>query len=141
MPTSDEQLRARLRDLEDEARTLADVEVETYEGTTISTVHVDPRSPAARSMSWTDLGDELILEVGTHGGRWELELNEGAIAFLEDVVRSVMAGRVRETFGRGRSRVEVTLADGSSAVETGYVSWLPTPGWKKRGRVVQYGPY
>lgn len=52
-----------------------------------------------------------------------------------------MAGRVRETFGRHRSRVEVTLADGTAIVETGYASLLPTPGWVKRGPVVQYRPY
>ena len=63
------------------------------------------------------------------------------VNFLTDVVRSVIAGRISEVLGPNRSRVEVTLSDGTTAVETGYSSLLLNPGWRRRGQKVQYAPY
>lgn len=108
----------------------------------MESVQVEPRNSDARSISWTYLGsEEIVLEVGRYGGRWELTRSREDIAFLTDIVRSVIAGRVRETFGWRRSRVEVTFPDGTTAVETGYVSFIPTPGWRRRGKTIQYAPY
>lgn len=112
-----------------------------YAGGAIRTVRVNPWSPEARGLRWTCLGDERVLEVGEHGGRWELVRTVDDVGFLTDVVRSAMAGRVREVIGYRRSRVEGTLADGSVAVETGYQPLWPIRGWRRRGKVIQYRPY
>ena len=66
------------------------------------------------------------------------------VAFLVGLVESIAAGRIRETLGPGRSVVEITLADGQTIRETGYGQGAfirPRPGWKRRGRVVQYEAY
>ncbi len=91
-----------------------------------------------------DFGESLQIEAGHVGGRWELDRTMEDVDFIEQVVRAVAAGRVVEVFGPGRSRVEVTFPDGTQAVETGGVSprgCLPSPGWVRRGRRVNYAPY
>ena len=73
-----------------------------------------------------------------------MEAAPEGLAFLEDVARSVIAGRVREVMARGRSRVAVTLADGSAETETGYeglAGCLPLPLWRRWSRAVQYAAY
>lgn len=111
-------------------------------GSGIVTIRATPHNDDAGSIWFSYLGDaEIVLGVGDDGGRWELDRSPADVAFFIDVVTSVMAGRVRETFGRGRSRVEVTLQDRSVAAETGYSWLLPTPGWRGRGRTIQYKPY
>jgi hypothetical protein len=105
------------------------------------TISVVPRNPNARAIWLSYMGDQIILEAGEHGGRWELERTPEDVALLVDVVESIAAGRVRETVGPRRSMVEVTLADGRTIRETGYDSLRPRPGWKRRGRLVQYEAY
>lgn len=56
-------------------------------------------------------------------------------------MESVVAGRVRELVFPGRSRVEVTLADGSVVVETAVDLPVPLPGWRRWARVVEHEPY
>lgn len=68
MAPNEDQLMQVLRDLEAEVRGRAEVAVETYEGTAITSVHVDPRAAGALSLSWTYIGDELILAPA----RWSL---------------------------------------------------------------------
>jgi hypothetical protein len=92
---------------------------------------VRPRRSDALAVTWLDVGEELQIQAGHGGGPWELGRNPEDVDFLEDVARSVIAGRVVEVFGPNRSRVEVTLADGTQAVETGYNglrACLPKPG-------------
>jgi hypothetical protein len=108
-------------------------------------VRVTPPDGRSLGLWWLVSTDQLIVETaGTHGGRWELGLSARDLAFAEDVVRSVVAGRVREVRVSDRSRVSVTLADGSEAVETGgegCLSIFPKPLWTRWGRHVQYLPY
>ncbi|MDG4763168.1 hypothetical protein O7632_03450 [Solwaraspora sp. WMMD406] len=94
-------------ELSDCARVLVD---HAGTGTLIDIV---PCRAGTRSVSWADFGDEVIVQVGTYGGRWELGGGEQDLAFLEDLVRSVVAGRVVEVFGVRRSRVVVVLTDGT----------------------------
>lgn len=57
---------------------------------------------------------------------------------------ALVAGRVSEVFGPGRSRVTVTLADGTSQSELGLTApagCLPLPFWTRWGRRVHYTPY
>lgn len=83
-------------------------------------VDVVPRCDGARSVSWADFGSEIVVQVGDLGGQWEIGGDDEDLAFLEDIVRSVIAGRVSEVFAVARSRVVVTLDDGSHEAETGY---------------------
>ncbi|MFE9202525.1 hypothetical protein [Micromonospora sp. NPDC007230] len=130
------------RQLAQELAGVATVEVDTIEGRI--SVAVTPRNPDARAFGWTDFSDELILGVGDYGGRWELEAGPEDVALLEDIARSVIAGRVREVFAPGRSAVSVTLADGSVETEIGGeapAGCLPLPFWRRWSRSVQYAPY
>ena len=104
-----------------------------------------PRNPGALGISWDDWGTELQVQTATRfGGRWELPRSADAVAFIESVVRAVVAGRVREVRVSDRSRIFVTLSDGSKVTETGsigFLSILPKPGWTRWGRHIQYLPY
>ncbi|SCL55782.1 hypothetical protein GA0070608_1544 [Micromonospora peucetia] len=107
-------------------------------------VTVTPHNPDARAFGWADFSDQLVLAVGDHGGRWELDAAPEDVALLEDIARSVIAGRVREVFAPGRSAVSVTLADGSVETEIGGeapTGCLPLPFWRRWSRSVQYAPY
>jgi hypothetical protein len=82
---------------------------------------------------------------GHEGGWWELGRMDYDVDFIEDVVRSVIAGRAGETFAPRRSRVDVTLGDGTVVHETGRDGCLsvlgPLVGWTRWGRQVRYLPY
>jgi hypothetical protein len=130
------------RQLAKELAEAATVEITSIEGGI--SVDVTPRTPASRAFGWSDFSDEIIVQVGDYGGRWELEAHPEDIALLEDIARSVIAGRVREVFAPGRSSVSVTLADGSIETETGAEAprgCLPLPFWRRWSRTVQYAPY
>jgi hypothetical protein len=91
------------------------------------------------------MGAELMVHAGHNGGRWELDRSEEDVAFIEQTVRAVLAGRVVEIFAPGRSHVVITLADGTVHRETGYdgclAALVPLPGWKRFGRRVEYRAY
>ena len=135
---------ARLADdLEAQLGDSATVEREAN-GPGLSGATVTPRRLDALSVTWLDFGDALQIEAGHNGGRWELGRDSEDVDFLESVAHSVVAGRVVEVVGPSRSRVEVTLADGSKTTETGHRGLdgcLPRPGWIKRGRHIHYSPY
>jgi len=112
---------------------------------------IQPTRAGALSVYWMDFfptrsADGLTV-AGTlqvQGGRRELGREEHDLLFLMDLLRVVVAGRVVEIFVPDRSRVEVTLLDGTTAVETGAlapVGCLPLPGWIRRGGRVQFAPY
>lgn len=107
-------------------------------------VEMTAPSKDALSVCWFDTGNALQVQVGCGpGGRWELGRSPADVNFLQDVVASVVAGRVEQVSGpaHNRSRVSVTLADGTQAHETGYTGpsgCLPRPGWKRRGHRVSY---
>lgn len=107
-------------------------------------VTVVPYRTGARSVTWAELGEEVVIQVGQFGGRWEIGAEEEDLAFLEDLVRSVIAGRVSEVLAVRRSRVAVTLDDGTQVAETGYDGpggCLPLPVWPRWSRRIQYLPY
>lgn len=137
---SDTALSRALQELQEALQTCAEVTRETHAPGQV-TLWVEPRNQRARSIWLSCMEDEVIVEAGERGGRWELSGSPGDVAFLVDLVHSVMAGRIRETVGPRRSMVEVTLADGSTVRETGYASLVPRPGWKRRATVVQYEAY
>lgn len=141
-PERPEPSRPLARQLAAEFADVADVEI-TRTGIGLF-VRVVPHRAGARSLVWSDHGDEIILEVGEIGGRWELDAEAVTLAFLRDVVLSVLAGRVSEVFAYRRSRVTVTLSDGSVVSETGYdglTACLPLPLWPRWARRVRYEPY
>lgn len=130
------------RQLATELADVATVQIDSIEGGI--TVTVTPHNSNARAFMWADFSDEMVLQVGDFGGRWELEAVPEDIALFEDIVRSVIAGRVREVFALDRSAVSVTLADGSVATEIGGeapLGCLPLPFWRRWSRSIQYAPY
>lgn len=130
---------------DDLERTLGDSAVVVRESPAGQAVVVTPVRPDALGIRWFDFGDQLQVQTANGlGGRWELGREHEDVAFLEDVVRSVVAGRVSEVSAGDRSHVEVTLADGTVAAETGSVGLrglLPKPGWKRSSKRVEYAPY
>lgn len=109
---------------------------------------LQPTAPGALTVSLCELvGDgDFILQAGHEGGSWELSGDPVDVAFARAVIQAVADGRVVEVFGPDRSRVEVTMADGSVAGQTGYGpaglrGCLPVPGWKRAGRRVAYSPW
>jgi hypothetical protein len=108
-------------------------------------VTLTPARQDALGVTWTDFGTELQVETASgFGGRFELSRTDEDVDFVEAVVRSVVAGRVVEIFARDRSRLSITMPDGSREVETGYQGLrgcLPLPGWPRWGRAVRYAPY
>lgn len=96
-------------------------------------------------MTRVDFGDELQVEtLGGDGGRWELDRTDEDVDFIVGVVDAAIAGRIVETFARGRSRVTVTFEDGSTDTETGAsapLGCLPLPLWTRWGEHRRYAPY
>ncbi|MFI1191859.1 hypothetical protein ACH4T9_01060 [Micromonospora sp. NPDC020750] len=107
-------------------------------------VDVTPRNPDAHAFGWTDFSDQLILQVGDYGGRWELGAGPEDVALLEDIARSVIAGRVRQVLAPGRSAISVMRADGTVETEVGGeapAGCLPLPFWRRWSHSIQYAPY
>src|ERR671919_3051451 len=90
-------------------------------GTFAGAVDLLPARQDALAVSWVDFGgdDDLHLYAGTQG-RWELDRAPEDVAFVQDVVGAVVAGRVRELLAPGRARIIVTMPDGTTEHETGY---------------------
>lgn len=89
---------------------------------------ITPRSAKALSVEWVDDGEILDLTAGHNGGSWDfLERKPDDVDFIEQVTRSVIAGRVVEIFAYGRSRVQVKLADGTLVEETSATSAVVCP--------------
>jgi hypothetical protein len=135
-------LQERVRGLVIElVRDRGSVDVSSY-GKDLEVISVTPRNPGARAI-WICFEDSLIVEVGEVGGRWELGYSEGSVDFLQELLESVIAGRVEEVFAPARSMVIVTL-DGGIVRETGHdgpKALFPLPFWRRWGRRVRYMPY
>jgi hypothetical protein len=148
MPPVDDEVARLLRQLADDLeRRLGEaafVKRVSREDVAVSSVDVVPRLATACPVSWVELGStELNLQV-SHGGRWELDRSVDDVRFIERVVEAVLDGKVVEVFRPGRSRVVVTLEDGSerhSSVGEAPLGCLPVPLWRRWGRKVHYSPY
>jgi hypothetical protein len=148
MDRDGEEVRARLTDL---ANQIAD-ELGNHvtvsrdsDGPFLEATRFVPTNPAALPVTWVDFGNQLDVWAGHNGGWWEdVGRDHEAVDFVEDLTRAVIAGRVVEAYGPQRSRVEVTLRDGTVRHETGYEGLrglIPVPGWRRRAKRVQYEPY
>ncbi|GAA1227487.1 hypothetical protein [Rhodoglobus aureus] len=74
----------------------------------------------------------------------ELSYSGEDAAIALKVIAATVAGRVSERRAIGRSTVTFTFDDGQSKSLTsyGYLSlFIPQPGWKRWGRVVNFAPY
>ncbi len=104
-----------------------------------------PVNARSLGVSWIDLGLDLQVETASGlGGRFELERAQTDVAFIEDIVWSVVAGRVEEVFAPGRSQVSIVLSDGTRVREIGGdapMGCLPLIGWRWWGSRVRYEPY
>lgn len=110
-----------------------------------SLVKITPARDDALGVGWFEGLEQVIAWTdGGLGGRWELSTTEADLDLLEAIIQSVIAGRVSEVLGPGRSRVKVTLSDGRTLSETGHSApggCVPLPFWTKWGRKVRYAPY
>ena len=109
-------------------------------------VDLSPTRPGALGIGWLASPSEVVLDTGGTGpgGRWELEPIAQDLDHLEDLVRAVIAGRVVEAGTARRSRLEVTLGDGTVVSSTGYAGvagCLVLPGWTSRARTTRYAPW
>jgi hypothetical protein len=104
-----------------------------------------PTNPRSIGATWIDFGEALQVEtLGGDGGRWELDRTDEDLDFILGVVEAAIAGRIVETFALGRSRVTVTLEDGTTQTEIGASApqgCLPLPLWPRWGASRQYAPY
>ncbi|MGO4104724.1 hypothetical protein AB4Y63_12280 [Leifsonia sp. YAF41] len=139
--------RAVMTDLAQLARNLAGPAARVDESTTDSWLMIDirPKRPDALAISLA-VDQWLALSAGHNGGTWELGWdNEADMGLARDLIASIIAGRVEERFGAFRSRVTVSLPNGSTESETGWSGCLalliPQPGWTRWGRHCQYAPY
>jgi len=121
------------------------VEVERNGGDFRGAAHFTPTRSGALAVWWIDFGDALLLQTGSGlGGRFELHRSPADAEFVADFVRSVVDGRAVEVFALGRSRLTVTLQDGSRRHEPGHAGpagLVPLPLWPRWGRRVEYLPY
>lgn len=110
----------------------------------IRSAYVEPHNPASLTVEVT-CEQWIVIEMGRPGGRWELGYDSADLAHAKALLAAAVAGRVTETSAFGRSKVDVTLADGSTVTETGYEGCLPfllvLPGWTKWGRKTKYESY
>ena len=145
-------VQARLAAFTEELRIyLGDAATVTRDGPTedyTAQTTVTPHRAGALDVSWAEFGygdtGEVSLTAGHIGGWFEMDGTMVNADDVEDIVRAVVAGRVVEVFGPGRSRVEVVVSNGEVWRETGGVApkgCLPIPGWVRRGRRVEYLPY
>jgi hypothetical protein len=128
--------------LADELDAAADVKIDRLPDALLVTI--TPFNRDACGFSWSDSPGDISLEVGHEGGRWLLSAEAEDLAFLANVARSIIDGRVSEVRARARSCVTVVMPDGSSETETGYeglAGCLPLPFWRRWSRNVQYAPY
>jgi hypothetical protein len=110
-----------------------------------SMVTFTPANPGALGVAWFEgVGQVTVWTAGGTGGRWELSASDRDLDLVEDIVQSVVEGRVSEVVGPSRSRVTVTLSSGrelSASGAAGLSGCVPLPFWTKWGRKTRYGPY
>jgi hypothetical protein len=108
-------------------------------------VLLQPARPDAMPVGWSDFeGQELQLWLGASGCWWEVGRTLEDMVVLEDVVRSIVAGRVQQILAPGRSKIVVRLSDGSLDRYTHHeapVGCIPLPLWPRWSRHIRYAPY
>ncbi|MFC0627596.1 hypothetical protein [Kribbella deserti] len=76
---------------------------------------------AGISVEWCDNGPGthlLYVDVGRHSVT--LHRDDDSVDYLEQIVRAAVTGGITESRRPGRSRLEIPLADGMTATESGY---------------------
>lgn len=99
-------------------------------------VEVTPMNPRARPIQIV-AEQFLHVNVGDHGGQFELGYGAEDEAFASQVLESVVAGRVHESLGMWGTTVHVEFEDGQRASETAIASWHRPSGSRTRA----YEPY
>lgn len=121
-----------------------DGSVDHDQAPSIRSAYIRPHNAAALPMD-VICEQWIVIELGRIGGRWELGYDSGDLALAKALLGAATAGNVIETTALGRSKVDVTLTDGTIVTETGYDGCLmiliPLPGWKTWGRTTRYEPY
>lgn len=80
---------------------------------------------------------EVQLYFGDGTNRWELDLDEDSVVFIEGVAVAVLAGRWDQYSAPGRKHLDVELDDGTVIETTTYsapTGLMPLPGWLRRAK-------
>lgn len=138
-----DQLEARAREMVGESATVTRDDPGADVRWTLLTLSVEPHRRGCRRFDAVQLGDELVVQVGEIGGRWELTADADGLDFAVRLLDACVAGRVHERMAPGRSAVTVLLEGGETFTETGHEPphFYPIPGWRRLGRRVAYEPY
>jgi hypothetical protein len=127
--------------LHDELEGLAEVE-RTEWGPDLAVVDVEPYNPQSALVTWIDMGRGLVLTVGeAQHARWELDLSQDNLNFLEAAVRAAIDGRVSCTLSKHEDEVEIVHVDGRVEATAGSDLWPSLLRWRRSKRHVQYEPY
>ena len=108
----------------------------------MTVLRVEPVNPRAASIDLLVTPHELILHLGRHGCRWELDDGEVDTAFTEQVIDAAIAGRAEELVGTIRFAVRVTFRDGTVEENVRLDGFLaPTRRWMRREPWTRFEPY
>ena len=138
-----DRLEARARELVGDSATVTREDPRSDVPWALLLLAVEPLRSGARRFDVVQLDDELVVQIGEVGGRWELTVDAEGMEFALLLLDACVAGRVHERFAPGRSAVTVWLANGETFTETGheFPHFYPIPGWRHLGRRVAYEPY
>ena len=138
-----DQLETRAREMVGESVTVTREDPGSDVPWTLLMLTVEPLRSGARRFDVIQLGEELVVQIGEIGGRWELSTDADGLEFALLLLDACISGRVHERFAPRRSAVTVRLKNGETFTETGLEPphLYPIPGWRHLGRRVAYEPY
>ncbi len=103
---------------------------------------VEPVNPRSASIDLLITAHEMILHLGRHGCRWELDDGDVDTDFTERVIEAAIAGRAEELVGTIRFTVRVTFRDGTVEENVRLDGFLaPTRRWMRREPWTRFEPY
>ncbi|MGK9148246.1 hypothetical protein KXS11_11525 [Plantibacter flavus] len=123
-----------------ESATITDAPLDTERPLTV--IDVKPVDPRGAPLSLLIEPRGMVLHLGEHGCRWELDDAEADTAFAERVIDAAIAGRAEELVGTVRFAVRVTFPDGTVEESTRIDGFFaPTRRWRLRGTWTRFAPY
>lgn len=120
------------------------VNVSTNDQTpSVAVTGIEPSDPDSCPVGWIEMGnDELIVDAGRQGGRWEMPRDMATVEFVERLVAAACAGRVTEQFRGKGARLIATMPGGTVVRSFVWSAGARSrPFWRREGREVRYRPY
>ena len=98
-----------------------------------------PENPAAVSIDANAGREEMVLELGRAGARWELTYDDDQLELARAIVEAVAGGCTVELTRRWPPMASITRS-GATRSGAGFVPLLPIAG-SRRSRTAEYEPY